>query len=57
MQFAPNQITKSAHPARYSPDDNEAKYRVGIKQRFAPKFDAYGRFNFWLASKTNSMAH
>lgn len=33
--------TRSAHPARYSPDDDEARYRVAIRQRYAPRFDAY----------------
>ncbi|KAH8890136.1 hypothetical protein GQ53DRAFT_651076 [Thozetella sp. PMI_491] len=35
-------VTKSAHPARYSPDDDEARYRVAMRERFAPRFAAYG---------------
>ncbi|KAG9088123.1 snoRNP complex protein [Ceratobasidium sp. 370] len=27
-------ITKSAHPARFSPDDKFARHRVTIKKRF-----------------------
>lgn len=28
------EITKSAHPARFSPDDKFSKHRVTIKKRF-----------------------
>ncbi|KAG9042325.1 snoRNP complex protein [Tulasnella sp. UAMH 9824] len=28
------QITKSAHPARFSPDDKYARQRVTVKKRF-----------------------
>ncbi|KIM29581.1 hypothetical protein M408DRAFT_67617 [Serendipita vermifera MAFF 305830] len=27
-------MTKSAHPARFSPDDKCSKYRIKIKQRY-----------------------
>ncbi|CAO1620884.1 unnamed protein product [Sympodiomycopsis kandeliae] len=28
------EMTKSAHPARFSPDDKFSRHRVGIKKRF-----------------------
>ncbi|KAG8943070.1 snoRNP complex protein [Tulasnella sp. 424] len=31
---AQGQITKSAHPARFSPDDKYARQRVTVKKRF-----------------------
>jgi H/ACA ribonucleoprotein complex subunit 3 len=32
------QITKSAHPARFSPDDKWSRYRLTIRKRFAVRF-------------------
>ncbi|PWN29946.1 hypothetical protein BDZ90DRAFT_228993 [Jaminaea rosea] len=29
-----NEITKSAHPARFSPDDKFSRHRVTVKRRF-----------------------
>lgn len=31
---AEGEITKSAHPARFSPDDKYSRQRVTLKQRF-----------------------
>ncbi|KAJ2560463.1 snoRNP complex protein, partial [Coemansia sp. RSA 1836] len=31
---ADGQITKSAHPARFSPDDKYSRQRVTVKRRF-----------------------
>ncbi|CAG7848551.1 SubName: Full=Probable NOP10-nucleolar rRNA processing protein {ECO:0000313/EMBL:CCA66538.1} [Serendipita indica DSM 11827] len=31
---AEGKMTKSAHPARFSPDDKYSKYRIKIKQRY-----------------------
>ncbi|KAG8935731.1 snoRNP complex protein [Tulasnella sp. 418] len=31
---AAGRVTKSAHPARFSPDDKFARHRVTIKKRF-----------------------
>jgi hypothetical protein len=29
------QVTKSAHPARFSPDDKWSRHRLAIRKRFA----------------------
>ncbi|EAQ86367.1 hypothetical protein CHGG_07620 [Chaetomium globosum CBS 148.51] len=29
------QVTKSAHPARFSPDDKWSRHRIAIRKRFA----------------------
>ncbi|KAH6641062.1 nucleolar RNA-binding protein [Chaetomium tenue] len=31
------QVTKSAHPARFSPDDKWSRHRIAIRKRFASK--------------------
>lgn len=33
-QTEDGEITKSAHPARFSPDDKYSKHRVTLKKRF-----------------------
>nr|CAG8439980.1 9416_t:CDS:2 [Entrophospora candida] len=34
-KFSPcGKVTKSAHPARFSPDDKFSQYRVTLKKRF-----------------------
>ncbi|KAI8814135.1 Nop10 family nucleolar RNA-binding protein [Cladochytrium replicatum] len=34
-KFAPSgEVTKSAHPARFSPDDKFSRHRVTLKKRF-----------------------
>lgn len=34
QKFANGQATKSAHPARFSPDDKYSRHRVTLKRRF-----------------------
>ncbi len=29
------QVTKSAHPARFSPDDKWSRHRIAVRKRFA----------------------
>ncbi|KAK3374144.1 H/ACA ribonucleoprotein complex, subunit Nop10 [Lasiosphaeria ovina] len=29
------QVTKSAHPARFSPDDKWSRHRIALKKRYA----------------------
>jgi H/ACA ribonucleoprotein complex subunit 3 len=31
---APSEVTKSAHPARFSPDDKYSRHRVTLKKRY-----------------------
>jgi H/ACA ribonucleoprotein complex subunit 3 len=34
-KVASGQVTKSAHPARFSPDDKWSRQRITLKRRFA----------------------
>lgn len=34
QKFVNGQATKSAHPARFSPDDKYSRHRVTLKRRF-----------------------
>ncbi|KAK1760338.1 H/ACA ribonucleoprotein complex subunit 3 [Echria macrotheca] len=34
------QITKSAHPARFSPDDKWSRHRIQLRRRYAQLFEA-----------------
>jgi H/ACA ribonucleoprotein complex subunit 3 len=44
-------VTKSAHPARFSPDDEYSQQRLKINQRFAPRYEkwAKGEFSFFFS--------
>ncbi|EWC47512.1 H ribonucleoprotein complex subunit 3 [Drechslerella stenobrocha 248] len=33
-KIAHSEVTKSAHPARFSPDDKYSRHRVTLKKRF-----------------------
>ena len=42
------QVTKSAHPARFSPDDKWSRHRIALRQRFAPLLGVPGMFVFQI---------
>lgn len=42
-----SRVTKSAHPARFSPDDKWSRHRVTMRKRFGVLLDAY-KESMWL---------
>ena len=44
------QVTKSAHPARFSPDDKWSRHRITMRKRFAVLLAArkQGEFGFYF---------
>jgi H/ACA ribonucleoprotein complex subunit 3 len=42
------EITKSAHPARFSPDDKYSRHRVTLKKRYNLLPTQQGEYNKWM---------
>ncbi|KAK4189139.1 nucleolar RNA-binding protein [Podospora australis] len=51
------QVTKSAHPARFSPDDKWSRYRVAMRKRYAPLLAAAAAAakNYWLLGRESAV--
>lgn len=51
-KVAHGQVTKSAHPARFSPDDKWSRQRVTLKRRFGLLLSQQSKnpFVFWEAA-------
>lgn len=45
------QVTKSAHPARFSPDDKWSRQRVTLKRRFGLLLTQQSEFSFYTLSE------
>ena len=45
------EVTKSAHPARFSPDDKYSRHRVTIKKRYGLLLTQQSKSQFWEAGE------
>ncbi|EGO61542.1 hypothetical protein NEUTE1DRAFT_120477 [Neurospora tetrasperma FGSC 2508] len=50
------QVTKSAHPARFSPDDKWSRHRITLRRRFATKFHVNAATRLLFASGARLVA-
>jgi H/ACA ribonucleoprotein complex subunit 3 len=41
------EVTKSAHPARFSPDDKYSRHRVTLKKRYGLLLTQQSKFYLW----------
>ena len=44
-------VSKSAHPARFSPDDKYSRHRVTIKKRYGLLLTQQSKFQYWEAGE------
>ena len=44
-------VSKSAHPARFSPDDKYSRHRVTIKKRYGLLLTQQSKSQFWEAGE------